>query len=468
MLIIINFCVIVDSRHLFMHISLQNLFILFCISPSLHYLCNGRNIGLNMRQHKTLTLILATAMLTGWTACEKEKFDQDIYNQYVDYEFMIDNMDRTHDWKLTKSDEVTVLTSGYVLEVQVLTDNIYTSNTAEVAAQGVCYDNKATLGYSIPISQEQLYLGVIGMDGSYMGVVPFKYGTKTIDLTTSTFEQGSQITNPTAQTFTYLFEDNFPEPGDFDYNDLVLRVSKGYDNVSYNIYLTVKVEAVGTAKQIAAAIHLGGVQYDDITQVELVSNEKLDEGYPLPRNFINSNELLLRGRNGEAVLNLFEDAHWSLLKNRDDNGSIMRMRLNTSRDETEGFTAKANPQSVTYLISFKSREKARSLTFDNIDPFILEEYNGSIWEIHTYYYKFNDVLKNIFRGNASLYDNHISWCVTVPQSDFRYPVEGMSIGTYNSETEGVYGPYDGFAYWIQNHISNTDWYKHPTRPQLLY
>lgn len=411
--------------------------------------------------------IFAIAMLA-ITSCETEKFDQEAYNEFVDYEFMVDNMDRQHDWKLTKSSAITIDVSGDIDYVQVLTDNIYTSTKAEIAAQGVCYDNTATLSYCIPITQNQLWLAAVGMDGRYKGVVPFNYGTPYIDLKQQTLQNEGRYTLPTPQTFSYLYEEDFPLPGDFDYNDIVMRVSKGYGDVSYQVYLTVKLEAVGASKHIAAAINLGGITYDEVKSVEIVNGEKLDEGYPLTRGFITSNDLLLKGRNNEAIVNLFEDAHWTLLKSKTSDGSIARMRINTVHGESEFFSTTADPVSVTYCITFKSREIARKLTFDNIDPFILEEYNGAIWEVHTYYYKFNDVLKDIFHGNESAYDNHVSWCVTVPQADFRYPVEAMAIGTYSKETQAVFGPYDGFAYWMQNHNSNQDWYLNPTRPNLLY
>ncbi len=412
--------------------------------------------------------LLGAMVLLGMTSCHKEKFDQEAYNKFVDYEFMIDHMDRTHDWKLIKSSEVTILAPADIDYVQVLTDNIYTSTKAEIAAQGICYDNMATLSYSVPITQNQLYLAAVDMNGYYRGIVPFTYGTKTIDLTKATLESNGTLTLPTPQTFTYLYEENFPEPGDFDYNDLVLRVSKGYGDVSYQVYLTVTLTAVGGTKQLAAGIHLGGFKYEDILGVEIVNSEKLDMGYPMPRIMINSEELLVKGRNDEAIISLFEDAHWAMLRSKETDGSIARMRINTARSNTEFYSTTADPVSVTYCITFNNREMARSLTFENIDPFILEEYNGSVWEVHTYYYKFNDVLKDIFRGNASAYDNHVSWSLVIPQKDFRYPVEGMSMGTYSSETGGVYGPYDGFSYWIQSHTSNLDWYQNPTRPQLLY
>lgn len=420
-----------------------------------------------MTQKKLLTL-MAAGLLAGLSACEKEQFDKQRYNEYVDYEFMIDNMDMSHQWQLTHSDTLTVKTSDAVHKVQILTDNPINTTNVEVAAEAVCYGNEAVLAYTIPNTQSTVYLSAIATNGNFLGIRKLTFGTKELDLTDIQQTEGSNINITTPQTFTYLYEENFPEPGDFDYNDLVLRVGKGYTESSYDLLLTVTVAAAGAVKQIAAGINLGGVSYDEVSKVEIVGGDIMDKDYPLPRRIMGSSDLLLRGRNGEAVINLFEDAHWVLLSGSDTNGSITRMLLNTVRGETEFRSASVSPVSRAYRITFRHRETARLLSFDQIDPFILEEYNGSVWEVHTYPYKFNDVLKDIFRGNQSAYDNHVSWCIVVPQKDFRYPIEGMSLGTYNKENGEVFGPYPDFANWMKNHFSYNNWYTNATHPQLLY
>ena len=419
-------------------------------------------------RHCKYTWLLVATLLGIITSCEKEQFDKEAYNDYVDYEFMIDNMDRSHDWNLTKSDTITIIAPATIKAVQILTGTPYGGNEVEIAAEGVCYGDETTLAYTIPSIQTKLYLAALSPDGKYLGVTPFDFKTKSIDLTTQQLYIGTNLKEPIPQTFTYLYEEDFPLPGDFDYNDIVLRISKDYTESSYQVVLTVKMDAVGAAKQIAGGIHLAGIQYDDVAKVEIISGEQMDKNYPMPRRYISSEEPLMRGRNGEAVVNLFEDAHWVLLKNKNTNGSITRMRVNTSHTEIENQMTTATSVTTTYCITFKTREMARGLTFDRIDPFILEEYNGSVWEVHTYAYKFNDVLKDIFRGNQSAYDNHVSWCVVVPEKDFRYPIEGMSLGTYNSKSGEVFGPYSNFSNWMQNHFAYNDWYKNATRPQLLY
>ena len=70
--------------------------------------------------------LIATLLLTT-VSCEKELFDQDIYNEFVDFQFMIDNVDREHMWCLTHSDTITLSTNKEeIYTVQILTANPYT------------------------------------------------------------------------------------------------------------------------------------------------------------------------------------------------------------------------------------------------------------------------------------------------------------------------------------------------------
>ena len=420
-------------------------------------------------KQKHILLTLGAFVLLGLTSCKnKDLFNKEIYDEMVDFKFMVDNMDRSHDWQLIKNSSVIVKAPDNVSRLQVLTADPYSSPKAEIAAEVGCVDGQATLNYSIPTITDMLYLAALASDGTHLGVVPFQYDTQEIDLRGVALQNSGQLRTISPQTFSYLYEATFPEPGDFDYNDLVLRISKHYTSDPTLVLLTVKVDAVGIQKQVAAAIQLAGFRYEDVTSVSILEGDIMDKNYPLPRRYINSDLQLMRGRSGQAVISLFEDAHWVMNKEKESDGSIYRRVLNTSKIETENYSSFADPVTATFCINFKSAELAQKLTFDKMDPFIIEEYNGGLWEVHTYAHKFDEVLKDIYHGQASAYDNHVSWCLTIPKSDFRYPIENMSLGTYNSDTKAVFGPYENFARWIQDHTSYLDWYLNPTIPQQLY
>lgn len=428
-----------------------------------------------MKQKHYILLLLGAVMLLTMPSCSKDQFDKDAYNQIVDSLLFIDNADPDHDWCLTKNDTITVTTPGSsIYSVQILTSNPYTTTNAEIAAAAITYvwdGNKASLAYTIPITQSQVWLAGLDSKGNCLGVTSFNYGTKEIELTTDMLDNSGSFEAPTYQTFTYIYESTFPMPDDFDYNDMVLRITKFTPDIanSLAVDLTVKLEACGAGELYGAAIQLAGINYDDLNKVEIVEGERFDKEYPLQRLFITNSNTLLRGRHGEAVINLFECAQWAMSKTKDKLGDIDAIKYNTSHQDVENVSATVTPPVVTYRLTFKDRDKARSLTYDRIDPFIIHQNtDGGIWEVHTYAHKFDETLWACFNGYESAYDNHVSWAIVIPKADFRYPIEGMSLCSFNSTLGETFGPYEGFAGWIQDHLTNLNWYVTPTREQLVY
>lgn len=417
------------------------------------------------------TAVAALAMLA-MTGCNKDQFDQNKYQGSVDTQFMIDYADPDHDWCLTKSDTITINTSEEkIYSVQVLTADPYGTTKPEIAAEGVCYGNHATLAYTIPSTQSTVYIAALDNEGSYLGVIPFQYGTKQIDLLSSQLTKGSSLTSPTAQTFTYLYESTFPHPDDFDYNDMVLRISKSMPNPgnAYIVDLSVKLEACGAGELYAAAIQLAGIPYSAISKVEIVGGKAMDEGYPIDPMFITNKSTLQRGHNGNAVIRLFECAQYALARNTDEWGDIAVIRYNTSHEVAENYSAIVDPVTRTYRITFNSSEVARNFCFDHIDPFIIHEYNSGYWEVHTFPHRFEMLISNM-ETNLSAYDYPVSWSLVIPKSDFRYCRQGISLSSYNSTTGEVFGPYTDFTTWMQNHnnAQARKWYETLNVPSLVY
>lgn len=417
--------------------------------------------------------ILAAMLLLAASSCKKEQFDQELYNSLVDKLFRVDGIDEKHDWLLTKDDTITVKTpDNRIYSIQLLTGNPRTATRAEIAAEGVCYGNQVTLAYTVPIVSTLVYVTALDNNGNYLGYKIVSFGTKEIELTVDDLDPfGGGFKKPDYQTFTYVYTADFPVPSDasFDYNDMVLRISKKTPDLSnsLSVDLTVTLSAVGTKEPYAAAIQLVDVKYDDISSVTIVEGELMDKGYPFMRSVLKSEEPLVRGRNGEAVINLFECSHWTYSKEKTEVGSVLCRYFNVMRTTTEYESINGNPITVTYRINFKSREKARMLTFDRIDPFMIHQYNASNYEIHTYPHKFDEVLVHYITLREA-FDNHLSWCVTIPKGDFLYPIEGAKLCSFNNVIGETFGPYEGFAGWLRNHNSNLNWYLNVTRPQLVF
>ncbi len=417
-----------------------------------------------------LTNVMALALLA-MTSCNKELFDKEVWSEMVEYQFVIDNADPYHDWCLTRNDILSVKSlDSKINKVQLLTANPYTSSSAEIVAETILYGSTESMEYTIPIIMNDVYLVAYDKDGNDLGYKTINYGTMSMELSTSDLQKPGTIKTPTYQTFTYLYVSTFPLPSEhFDFNDMVLRISKKNPDIANTLVvdLTVKLDACGTKESYAAAIQLADIRYDDIEKVEVLNDNPMDKGFPSEqRSFIESEDVLQKGRNGEAVISLFENAHWALKKEFDELGDIPTLYYNTSHTVVEESSEIVNPVTATYRITFKERDKALSLTFDRIDPFIMHKgSNGGTWEIHTYPHKFEGTL---WETNAAAYNNHVSWALVIPKGDFRYPVEGISLSSYNSVLQETFGPYENFAAWMKDHNSNQDWYQQVTRPTLVY
>ncbi len=417
-----------------------------------------------------LTILMSASLLI-LTSCSEDLFDKKTYNKAVNYQFMVDNVDPEHDWCLTKNDTMSIrVKDSQIYSVQILTEDPYTSENAEIAAESVCFGGWENLTFTISDLQSQVYVAALDKNGDYLGVKPTAYNIKKLELSTADLQSTGTLTEPTYQTFTYLYDTNFPQPGQFDYNDMVLRINKNNPDIGNTLVvdLNVTLEACGANQLYAAGIHLGGINYDDITKVEIVDGKPLDDGYPLQRIFITS-DVLTKARNGEAVISLFECAQWAMAKKKNKLGDISVIKYNVSLTDEEEKTATVAPVTATYRITFKDRDKARSMTFDRIDPFVIHQNsNGGIWEVHTYAYKFDETLRELYYGQESAYDNHISWALVIPKHDFRYPLEGLPIASYNEETGEVFGSYLGFIDWMMDHENYHDWYLKLDHPYFVY
>jgi LruC domain-containing protein len=258
-------------------------------------------------------------------------------------------------------------------------------------------------------------------------------------------------------------------PDDFDYNDMVLRISKKKPEIgnSYVIDLTVTLEACGAGELYAGAIQLDGIRTADIESVEIVGGKPMDDGYPTSPTYITDNSVLQSGRNGAAVIRLFDCAQWAISKQQDNVGDIAVIRYNTEPTNKENYSAKVSPVTTTYRITFKNSDTADGFTLENVDPFLIHEYNTGFFEVHTYDHKF-DLCISPINTNMLDYGNNVSWAVVIPKGDFRYPIEGTPLCIYSEDIDEYYGPYEGFAKWIKDCDTNHDWYKTVTDATLVY
>ena len=182
--------------------------------------------------------------------------------------------------------------------------------------------------------------------------------------------------------------------------------------------------------------------------------------------FIDSRDLLIKGIDDAAVINLFEDAHWATGATRyASEGYIERYKYNVSKTTSSQYDM-MSPRTISYVITFKNPSQLDYFTLDLLDPFIIVEYMGTYMEVHAVYrYRSNTALHEYVQPNVAVI---LPWALTVPDGSFRYPLDGVNIGF--AKDGALFGAYmtggHSFGEWASNRLQAIDWYYYPTANQV--
>ena len=413
--------------------------------------------------HKSLFFISCAVLVV---SCNRNMFDEDVYKDLVEPAQPVKNIDPSHTWELTKQYYMTVNIGNVMPEatrLRVLSDNPLLGEGATILGDYPLDGNeKQYFSFVAPDYLTTFYAALVDEDENYT-ITSFTSAERSIDfshtLATSVEVDTRQIGK---QVFSYCFEDEMPVPGDYDYNDVVLRISQ--ERTAYNqITLDVTLAAVGSLMQVAAAMRLVNYNFDDIESVTTIDGETFDQGYKksaLP--FIDSSDLLIRGLNGEAVINLFEDAHWATgVAKYASEGYLPRYRYNVSK-MTGSDDDMMSPRTISYVITFKNPLTLNYFTLSNLDPFAIIEFNGALMEEHAVYkYRTVTSLHEYTQPTNAVI---LPWALVVPSASFRYPLNGVNIGYANEDA--LFGAYmtekHAFGEWAANAKTAHDWYFYPT------
>ena len=307
----------------------------------------------------------------------------------------------------------------------------------------------------------------IGMDDANISI-------PSSDCTPGYNQAETPVTPPEADSFTtrFCFEDNFPEPGDYDFNDFVASISIK-DKESNKLTLQVTVEAVGASKQLAAALRLKGVPSSGVSITQTsdrwfdIANREPTSEKMLIANSILLPDNMVKTAEKDAVIYICNDAHWTLKQERASVGGVKRAFYNTLAKDQSNTSAvsaeQADPVTCEIELTFDSEESCNAFNAEQLDLFLIEGYNGSYWEVHTYPFKTDCILYNYDHG--SYVDDYLDvypWAIAMP-SDFRYPREFHPIGSLK---QGVMGgayqtPGHSFGEWAADRTVATDWYLYP-------
>lgn len=425
---------------------------------------------------KSLLVIVFTAAMA--TACSDENyFDKDAYNKLIEDAFPVSRVDTLHDWRVVNSADVEITLAKTAEGTSII--RIYDANPTSSIAYLLAKDSLAsgeimTASINYLVAAPTAYVALTAADGTlaiYQCAIADGKLSATIDdalvpLATFAADSAPSLAE-TPPTLRYCFEDTYPSSGDYDFNDCVLDITPIRTSATRVTY-EVSLAAVGSTKQIAAAMRLKGIKYNsDLVNVTIsgdlnaystsnVSNDLLAGKFPYYH--------YTRDASNDLVVYLFNDAHYAFMRATETTGSVYRTYINTV-SRTDSITDHLNDQpAVTCRIAV---ELASTIAADEamkqsvIDPFIVAEYNGARWETHTYQWKQDPAL--ITYDNTSDYDINRPWALCLPGS-FLYPKESTPIGTYSKGTfSGAYQAAGfSFADWAMDRLSATTWYLYPS------
>ena len=418
--------------------------------------------------------VLASHLVLTNTACmNKELYDPDIVDTIMTEASPVDKIDTTHTWVLTNHSVYTITANVSVnaQKLQILTENPRESGSATVVSQVDITDGATvTLAASYPSLKTTLYAALVDAEGAYT-VKAFSVTDRQVNFSSPAFTSEHLAYTPQPQAYAYCFEEEMPEPGDYDYNDIVLHISqlRVGDRV---IQLDVQLAAVDLNYQVGAAIRLLDYSYEDIDSIVTVDGNIFNKNIPKQLLTVvtkDVDKLLLKGREGEAVVNLFADAHWATGDNLTENyGVITRKKYNVSRG-SDGKSQLIVPRTISYLIYFKDGSQLNQFTMDSLDPFMIKPYAGANWEIHLNEYRFAQTLYEYTMND--LKNKHLPWVLKIPTGEFRHPLSGVNIGFYIKDRDILFGAYatrnHAFGNWTTDMTQAQDWYLYPQSGQVF-
>ena len=407
------------------------------------------------------------------TSCVRNQFDLERYEEIVDEMSPVENVDENHNWQLSTTKALMVDINGLedIERIQILTDNPAVTDLAAIVGEAyVSSKTVFSVSISYPNLQEKLYAAAIDSEERYT-IVAFDPNVKDAINFSNPIIKNRKLPNYNQlQIFTYLYEEEYPDPGDYDYNDVVVRLSMRR-TAEREVRINVELAAVGASKQLAFAIRLYGYKATDIEKVSTVDNASFDVvgGVEFPdqmRTVQKEKDLLLTGLRDEAVLNIFADAHWATGDNiSTDYGVMVRKRYNVSYSSDDIYGTFV-PREITYIVTFKEGVDIDNLSLGQLDPFIIEQYNSANWEVHTYAFHNTQVLSP-YPGQLI---TSLPWALSVPNSTFRWPLHAVAVGgRKQGASTGAYHTFDhSFGEWAQDMTKATDWYLYPDYDETYY
>ena len=428
-----------------------------------------------MKKLQWVALAAILIMIIAGSSCSRDMFNQQQAQDYMDSVSPVDSVDALHTWNLTNARTLLVTTpdTGSIKMVKILTANPRETGGALVVGEAYASaGEKVTMSVSYSNRLTKLYAAAIDSADNYTIAQFDPEVTSSVNFDSPVVENEKIPYVPQPQQYTYCFEQQYKQNTeyDFDYNDVILRISQertGEKEMRYHVELA----AVGTDVQMAGAIRLVSFNYSDIESVKTVDSLSFNttNGNDVPDQILTLSKnkaFFVEGRHSEAVLNLFLDAHWATGDLLEENFGLMkRKHYNVSKSSGDDYQQMV-PRMITYIVTFKSKTALDMASMDRLDPFVYYGYNGANFETHLYTYRNNQTL-NAYPPSPL---KTLPWALCIPSGSFRWPLEGVNMGYImkESHTFGAYQTYGhSFGEWAMDRTRALDWYEYPTENQVF-
>lgn len=279
-----------------------------------------------------------------------------------------------------------------------------------------------------------------------------------IEICTGTVNGGNPGTDPVNPTYpiesindtkyTYLFEDQWPLYGDYDMNDVVIRVKKTtmYLNASNKVEkfkLEAELVAVGASKNIAA-----GLQLDDVA-ASLVSS--VEYGSTKPSTLFSYASQGVEAGQSKAVIPFFANAH-----------AFMGNSTNAFVNTVIGSTANVSvlPTIVVTATFSSATLSPESFAAGKLNLFIITDgQSNNRKEVHVVNYRPTDKASTTFFGNNNDGSSATAGKYYVSKDNLAWGICVASSVNHPKEYAKVTDVFPNFASWVTSGgSSNTDWY----------
>ncbi len=268
-------------------------------------------------------------------------------------------------------------------------------------------------------------------------------------------------------TYTFAYEDQWPLYGDYDMNDLVVRISdmelKKKKETDYKYIKELKFEckvmAVGATKNISLALQLLNISPLAIDEIEFDDDDDKLSPLQLGIDKFNQNNYLEQGQN-MAVIPLFYSAHQVL------GGPNAINQINTIKKGRQ-----AKPKKFEVKIKFKEHSVPSFTVKDNFDLFIITD--GQVGqgrkEIHLKGYAPTNLALNVYYNNnndrsldkQSYYtsEENLCWGFLIAQDEEDDDEKDEELWRWPQEYITITTAYSLFKQWILTGENALSWYK---------